>query len=641
MSGWKKLAAAPAGGAGLDVDEVFSTYVYTGNSGSQTFVNGLDLAGEGGLVWSKGRNVATQHVLVDSERNSGIYAKILNSDNALAEGTEAWSWTFNSNGYSLNSTSSEINDTPNKEYVSWSFRKAPKFFDVVTYTGNGTSGRTVSHNLGAVPGIIIVKCRNVGEAWSVYYGDNTKDLRLDQALSAAATSNWNNTSPTDTNFTLDSSSEVNGSNNTYVAYLFANNNGDGEFGPDADQDIIKCGSFTSGGQTNEEINLGFEAQFVLIKAISSPYNWETYDIIRGMGLSATTDTRGVRLQPNRTNTEDVHDYRVGAWESGFKYSGGGNGTTYTYIAIRRGSLFPPESGTDVFAIDTRYSQNSLPSWQSGFVTDLAISKRTPGSDTYVYDRPRQGLELAANATSIEATAVNRNFDHMDGWGEIQSASSTEYSWMWKRAPNYFDVVAYTGGSPNNKQIAHNLGVVPELIIQKQRSGVSNWSVWAGAVGQDYNGRLNSPNPFNDETGPYYWGSHTATYFSVGYTGYETNVNNTKNIAYLFATLAGISKVGSYTGNGSSQTINCGFTSGARFVLIKKTSSGGANGDWFVWDTARGIVAGNDPHLSLNTTAAEVTSDDSIDPDNSGFIVNQVSATNINVSSASYIFYAVA
>ena len=106
------------------------------------------------------------------------------------------------------------------------------------------------------------------------------------------------------------------------------------------------------------------------------------------------------------------------------------------------------------------------------------------------------------------------------------------------------------------------------------------------------------------------------------------------VTYLFATLPGVSKVGSYTGNGGTQTINCGFTTGSRFVLIKRTDS---TGDWFVWDSTRGIVASNDPHLSLNTTAAEVTTDDSIDPDNSGFIVNQVAATNINVTSATYIF----
>ena len=70
------------------------------------------------------------------------------------------------------------------------------------------------------------------------------------------------------------------------------------------------------------------------------------------------------------------------------------------------------------------------------------------------------------------------------------------------------------------------------------------------------------------------------------------------------------------------------------MMIKRTDS---TGDWYVWDSARGIVSGNDPRLSLNNTAAEVTTDDSIDPDNSGFIVNQVSATNINVSSATYIY----
>ena len=110
------------------------------------------------------------------------------------------------------------------------------------------------------------------------------------------------------------------------------------------------------------------------------------------------------------------------------------------------------------------------------------------------------------------------------------------------------------------------------------------------------------------------------------------------VAYLFTTLDGISKCGSYVGNGSSQTISCGFSAGSRFILIRRTD---ASGNWYVWDSLKGIVAGNDPHFHLNTTAAQVTTDDSVDPHNSGFIVNQVSATNINVSSGTYIFYAIA
>jgi len=162
------------------------------------------------------------------------------------------------------------------------------------------------------------------------------------------------------------------------------------------------------------------------------------------------------------------------------------------------------------------------------------------------------------------------------------------------------------------------------------------------IGVDYN----SPESLTGNTssgttnyGTLMWDSSTptTTQFPVGtYTG--TNNSGQTYVAYLFATCPGVSKVGSYTGNGSSQTIACGFTAGSRFVMIKRTDS---TGDWYVWDSARGIVAGNDPHLSLNTSAAQVTTDDSVDTDNSGFIVNQDAATNINVTSATYIFLAIA
>lgn len=109
-----------------------------------------------------------------------------------------------------------------------------------------------------------------------------------------------------------------------------------------------------------------------------------------------------------------------------------------------------------------------------------------------------------------------------------------------------------------------------------------------------------------------------------------------HVAYLFASKAGVSKVGSYTGNGASQTINANFTAGARFILIKRTDSAG---DWFVWDSVRGIVAGNDPHFRLNFNEGQVTTVDSVDPDSGGFVVNQDAATNINVNGGTYIYLA--
>jgi hypothetical protein len=105
-----------------------------------------------------------------------------------------------------------------------------------------------------------------------------------------------------------------------------------------------------------------------------------------------------------------------------------------------------------------------------------------------------------------------------------------------------------------------------------------------------------------------WYTPTSSSFSV--QGGSVLKQSGTYIAYLFATCPGVSKVGSYTGTGTTLNIDCGFAAGARFVLIKRTDS---TGDWYVWDTARGIVSGNDPYLLLNSTAAEVTSTDYIDP----------------------------
>jgi hypothetical protein len=199
-----------------------------------------------------------------------------------------------------------------------------------------------------------------------------------------------------------------------------------------------------------------------------------------------------------------------------------------------------------------------------------------------------------------------------------------------------DVVCYTGTGAD-RTVAHNLAAVPELMIVKNRTTTQFWVVYSAFTGATQALQLNTNIAAATSAGNWNNTAPTSSVFTVGTFG-RVNESGSNMVAYLFATVAGVSKVGSYTGNGSSQTIACGFTAGSRFVLIKRTDS---TGDWYVWDSARGIVAGNDPHLSLNTTAAEVTTDDSVDTDNSGFIVNQDAATDINVTSATYIFLAIA
>jgi hypothetical protein len=80
--------------------------------------------------------------------------------------------SFNSNGFTLRNISA-IKMTGLIDYASWTFRKAKKFFDVVTYTGDGTDGQeTVAHNLGSAPGMYY--CKEIRQAsstyWPVYHG---------------------------------------------------------------------------------------------------------------------------------------------------------------------------------------------------------------------------------------------------------------------------------------------------------------------------------------------------------------------------------------------------------------------------------------------------------------------------------------
>ena len=681
MATKKKLleaAAGSAGGAALNVEDVFSTYLYDGNSSTQTITNGIDLAGEGGLVWIKNRTTTNRsHILFDSERNLGD-ALISNSTAAETTISPLATPSFNSDGFLVFSSVAAMNNSGD-DYASWTFRKAPKFFDVVEYnssSGNttnfGSAGATVDHNLGSVPGMIIVKCTDTAATnWKVYHrglngGINPEqyEIELNQTGVAANSANsWNDTAPTSTQFTLGASGDVNNSSRSYIAYLFAHNNGDGEFGPDADQDIIKCGSYTTNASADATINLGWEPQWVMFRPYDDTSNWKIVDNMRGFLATATASTGyNKELNPNTSGAEVAND-QIQITSTGFDHVSGFASKNFIYIAIRRGPMAVPTDAADVF--DMYY--NSTSGKTNGVYgnigpVDIIYSKRlNTSAGPYLFDRLRGGSQLLStpftNAESQRSPAWHQ-FDVMVGVQEdyatvyTPGSGNTGIDVFWKRAPSFCDVVAYTGENGMGGQTdakPHNLGVVPEMIWIKTRSLTAReWVVWVNGFGTgqtDGTGTkewlyLNTSDALQSSTSSSnvpWGGPHTATTFS---TGSWSRVNDTGEtyIAYLFASLDGVSKVGSYTGNGSNQTIDCGFSSGARYVVIKRTDS---TGDWYVWDTERGIVAGNDPHYRLNEDAAEVTTDDSLDPDNSGFIVNQVSATNINVSSATYIFYAIA
>ncbi len=638
----RKLMGATAGAEFLAVEDVFQSWLYTGNGTSQTITNGIDLAGEGGLWWGKQRNSTGRHWLLDNARGGNIISTNL----ADAQLSAFASSPFTSTGISFTSSNS-IYNASGSTYASWTFRQAPRFFDVVTYTGTGAN-RTIAHDLGVVPGCIIVKRTDTTGDWQVYHRSNTAAPETDYLVlnSTAATvddnTRWNDTLPTSTVFSLGTAATVNASGGTYVAYLFAHD----PLGPseDGSDGLIACGGYTGTG-SNLDVSIGFEPQWVLIrKATGSGDSWYIYDTMRGIPTGGNDSYLLAESAGAEAASGDLEVTSTGIRVTA-SFNTNYPGTTYIYIAIRRGPMREPTVGTEVFSPNAIGAVSVGTPVTTNFPVDLQIATWRGGTGShYFVDRLRgvsstttEGARsLESNSTAAE-TSVS-TFTRM--WGNTGYQVDTSWSnsvsifHNFRRAPGFFDVVAYTGTGAN-RTISHNLGAVPELMIVKKRSAADNWVVYAGDA-TDYL-ILNSTAATADLNTMWNDTSPTSSVFSLG-TNDDVNGSTATFIAYLFASLPGISKVGSYTGNGSSQTINCAFTTGARFVLIKRTDS---TGDWYVWDTARGIVTGNDPHLSLNTTAAEVTTDDTIDPDSTGFIVNQVAATNVNVNAASYIFLAIA
>ena len=600
--------------------------------------------GEGGMVWYRRRDGAENNSIEDTVRglDKVIYT---DSANAQADPGAYGLQAFNSNGFTAGL------NTNGGDYASWTFLKSKRFFDIQTWTGDGTDGRQISHNLSTTIGSIFVKNTSSGSTdWMVYHRGCT-DQDSTHSNSLALNENYGqmawkafgkHSTQTSSVFTLGTSSPneffINQSGQTYVAYIFAHNDGDGEFGPDGDQDIIKCGSFTTDGSGFvPEVDLGFEPSWMLVKQTNAANSWYIIDALRDWSHNST-----VYLRANLNNAEGTwtQPYFGSPTPTGFKgnLSSGVNNGTFIYIAIRRGPLAPPDSATEVFGIDNNTGQTGM---TTGVVTDFGFAGQRSGTDKYyVGTRLLQGSYLNFNSTASESSSTAFSFDQMDGFFSAAGSWNGYIGYGWKRAPSYMDCVAFSGNGSYPRNISHNLGVVPEMMWVKARNAADHWRVYSKDMTVQQEMLLNGTYAAS-ATGSWGTGGRpTDSVFIVGSA--NTNYSGRNYIAYLFASLDGISKVGSYTGNGSFQTIDCGFSAGSRFVLIKRTD---ATGDWYVWDAERGITQAADPYLELNTTAAETTGNKNyLYPANSGFGVQEITGTNnpnINVSGATYIFYAIA
>ncbi len=288
--------------------------------------------------------------------------------------------------------------------------------------------------------------------------------------------------------------------------------------------------------------------------------------------------------------------------------------------------------------------NSLAVANGGFQPDLVWMKsRSNATSNALVDSSRGVTKvLYSQATDAETTwsdaltsfdangftiAANSTFN------TINVSPRTYVGWQWKEgATNGFDIAAITAQSSGSATFAHSLGVAPAMYIVKPRANVGGWNVYHKDLGANKVLALNGTGAAATSTTTWNNTAPTSSVFSLGtdYAGFGTQ------IVYLFAEVAGFSKFGSYTGNGSADGpfVFCGFR--PRWVMIKRTDS---TSDWQIMDTSRDVNNAAVLALFPNLSNAE-TSGYNKDLLSNGFKLRD-SGASTNASGGTYIYAAFA
>jgi len=287
-----------------------------------------------------------------------------------------------------------------------------------------------------------------------------------------------------------------------------------------------------------------------------------------------------------------------------------------------------------------------------------IKSRSLTKDHDLYDSVRGAdfpLESNTNVAEQDAGGQGLTSFRSDGFAignrsTINSSSATQVSWNWKaggtgssntqgditstvsaNTTSGFSIVSWTG-TGSNATIGHGLGASPELSFIKQRTGTQDWSTQATSLGYSKYLILNGTNAAANTSGALI-SSVSSTTISVDGNGYVNGSSNTY-VGYFFSSIKGYSKIGSYTGNGSTDGtfVYTGFK--PAWVMIKRTDSGSSAG-WLMFDNKRLGYNGGNSFLEAHVSASE-SSAERIDILSSGFKNRSTTQVN-NASGATYIY----
>ncbi len=416
------------------------------------------------------------------------------------------------------------------------------------------------------------------------------------------------------------------------------------FGDNGDQNLIKTsmyyGNGTSSGGTigtganythGPRIHCGWEPEFVLIKQYNGSGPWMLFDAKRGMSY----DKHDPYVMLDSTATENEGNKWIEINPDGFTITTNlsavnAQGDHYIYMAIRRkdGLVSRKKTATQLFAMDNGSGSSTIPTFDSGFDVDWALWRSLSsaafeeGSRLTGYKRQWTNNANAANDAS------SLKWDSETGFHTNESSSI--YSWMWNRDKT-IDVVNYDGND-GIQDVRHGLGSAPDMIWYKALEGTYGWHVYIRGIGYDKAIKLHlSDSSFGQSN---IWGNlhPSANYINVA-GAFASNqgpyLGISRQKAILFASVAGLSKVGTYSGSGSTGNAqNIGFQ--PRVLLIKRINS---TGDWLFFDSSRGFGE----YMKLNSNQQNSTQT-YVNVNSTGFsLVSNYGDTN--ESGSTYMYFA--
>lgn len=394
-------------------------------------------------------------------------------------------------------------------------------------------------------------------------------------------------------------------------------------------------------------------------------SYTTNDVI---GVAVDADTGTITFYKNNTSQGSITHAVADLFPCLADGASGTTATFYSNFGQRPFAYTPPtgfkalntqnlpdstiKKGNAYFDVTT-YSGNS--STQSivnsgAFQPDLVWTKPRNTANGYgLIDSVRgRAYSLQSNTTGADQTSGSTQdltAFNSNGFAvgtsyqlDINTTGNTYVGWQWKESVSAgFDIVTWAGNSTSGTTIAHSLGVAPKIIITKSRTNASSWVVGIGGMsGFGVNDYLVLQSTGAKGSSSTFYQAYGSSTFTVGVSAAdEMNKTGNNYVSYLFAEVAGYSKFGSYTGNGSADGpfVYLGFR--PKFVMVKRTDS---TSDWVLWDTSRSDYNAAQAPLYPNLSVAEGNSY-FMDALSNGFKLRMSTITN--VSSGTYIYAAFA